>query len=188
VNCTPIVRHTQQLEVQFFMTKYTNEQKLDAVFRYQNSSESINEIAKRMSISKSVVYNWIKQFEYHGLAVFEKSYTSYTAQFKMDVLNYMNENGVSSDKAAVIFKISSPKLIRKWRNQLNTLGVEALFSKKKGRPSMKKESNKQSKKVQAEGSTEALQARIKQLEMENEYLKKLNALVQTKEKSPRKTK
>jgi len=52
---------------------------------------------------------------------------------------------------------------------------------------MKKESTKQPKNV-LEGSTEALQARIKQLEMENEYLKKLNALVQAKEKSPRKTK
>ncbi|WP_411814292.1 transposase, partial [Cytobacillus horneckiae] len=60
------------------MTKYTNEQKLDAVIRYENSSESINEIAKRIGTSKSVVYNWIKQFQYHGLDAFEKSYTSYT--------------------------------------------------------------------------------------------------------------
>ena len=53
---------------------------------------------------------------------------------------------------------------------------------------MKKELNKQPKQAPIEGSTEALQARIKQLEMENEYLKKLNALVQNKEKSLRKTK
>ncbi|MEY9980662.1 CRISPR/Cas system-associated protein endoribonuclease Cas2, partial [Lysinibacillus sp. RC79] len=61
-------------------------------------------------------------------------------------------------------------------------------SKKKGRPSMKKEFNKQSKQSPVEGSTEALEAHIKQLEMENEYLKKLNALVQNKEKSPNRTK
>ncbi|GAB0171985.1 hypothetical protein LSPCS325_54220, partial [Lysinibacillus sp. CTST325] len=48
---------------------------------------------------------------------------------------------------------------------------------------MKKEFNKQSKQSPVEGSTETLEARIKQLEMENEYLKKLNALVQNKEKS-----
>ena len=47
---------------------------------------------------------------------------------------------------------------------------------------------KQTKQTPAEGSIEALEARIKQLEMENEYLKKLNALVQNKEKSPNKTK
>ncbi len=45
---------------------------------------------------------------------------------------------------------------------------------------------KQSKQVPAEGS--ALETRIKQLEMENAYLKKLKALVQNKEKSPNKTK
>ncbi|MBG9578442.1 transposase, partial [Bacillus thuringiensis] len=61
-------------------------------------------------------------------------------------------------------------------------------SKKKGRPSMKKDSNKQLKQALADGSVEALEARIKQLEMENEYLKKLNALVQNKEKSRDKTK
>lgn len=46
----------------------------------------------------------------------------------------------------------------------------------------------QIKQVSVEGATEALQARIKQLEMENEYLKKLNTLVQAKETSPKKTK
>ncbi|WP_155592697.1 IS3 family transposase [Lysinibacillus cavernae] len=157
------------------MTKFTNEQKLDAVMRYQNSSESIKEIAESISTYESVVRNWIKQFEYHGLSAFEKSYTSYTAQFKMDVLNYMNENGVSSNEAAVIFKISSPGMIRRWRIQLRTSGLDALFSKKKGRPTMKKESTKQPKNV-LEGSTEALQARIKQLEMENEYFKKVECL------------
>ncbi|CEA02419.1 hypothetical protein BN1050_01248 [Metalysinibacillus saudimassiliensis] len=53
---------------------------------------------------------------------------------------------------------------------------------------MKKETNKQPKHVLVEGSPEALQAEINRLRMENAYLKKLNALVQAKEKSPKKTK
>ncbi|GIN63008.1 hypothetical protein J27TS8_30010 [Robertmurraya siralis] len=52
---------------------------------------------------------------------------------------------------------------------------------------MKKEPNQQHKKTPVKGYTDALEARIKELEMENEYLKKLNALVQNKEKSPNKT-
>ena len=170
------------------MTKFTNTQKLEAVARYQTQSESVIEIAKSIGANYEVVRMWIKQFEYHGISAFEKSYTSYTLQFKMDVLNYMNENCVSPNEAAVIFNISSPGLIRKWRLQLATVGVDAFVPKIKGRPSMKKETNKQPKQTPVEGSTEALQARIKQLEMENEYLKKLNALVQAKGKSPKKTK
>ena len=50
---------------------------------------------------------------------------------------------------------------------------------------MKKESKKNKP---AEGSIEALQTEIERLRMENAYLKKLNALVQNKEKSPNKTK
>jgi len=170
------------------MAKFTLSQKLDAVTRYQNGSESVRKIAESIHAPKSVVLNWIKQYEYHGLSAFEKSYTSYTTQFKMDVLKYMQEHGVSSNEAAVIFKISSPRLIRKWRIQFELGGLDALFSKQKGRPSMKKETKKQGKQTLVEGSIEALQARIMQLEMENEYLKKLNALVQAKEKSPKKTK
>jgi transposase len=170
------------------MSKFTKDQKLEAITRYQNGSESIKEIAKSLGTSWAIVANWIKQVDYHGLAAFEKSYTSYTPQFKMDVLNYMQENGVSSYEAAVIFKIPSPGMIRNWRTQLEKGGLDALFSKKKGRPSMKKETNKQPKQAPVEGSPEALQAEIDRLRMENEYLKKLNALVQAKEKSPKKTK
>ena len=53
---------------------------------------------------------------------------------------------------------------------------------------MKKSNNKTNKPVPSKGSVEALQAEIEQLRMENAYLKKLNALVQNKEKSPKKTK
>ncbi|EEL48120.1 Transposase [Bacillus cereus Rock3-44] len=100
----------------------------------------------------------------------------------------MIENGTSLFETAAIFNIPAPSTIIVWKKQFETQGIDALQSKKKGRPSMKKESNKQSKQAPVEGSVEALEARIKQLEMENEYLKKLNALVQNKEKSLNKTK
>ncbi|GIN23418.1 hypothetical protein J1TS3_45520 [Siminovitchia fordii] len=53
---------------------------------------------------------------------------------------------------------------------------------------MKRKDEKQlNKKRSAEGSVESLQAEVERLRMENAYLKKLNALVQNKEKSPNKT-
>ena len=100
----------------------------------------------------------------------------------------MNEQGTSIRETAAIFNIPSYETVRKWKVAYETEGMDALESKKKGRLSMKKESMKQTKQTPAEGSVEALEARIKQLEMENAYLKKLNALVQNKEKSPNKTK
>ncbi|MED2367831.1 transposase, partial [Bacillus thuringiensis] len=121
------------------MTKFTSEDKMNAVIHYQDGSESIKDIAKSLGANHEVVRMWIKQFEYHGIQAFEKGYTTYSAQYKLDVLNYMFENGTSPNETAVICNISSPGLIRKWRIQLHQKGVDALKSKKKGRQSMTKD-------------------------------------------------
>ncbi|EGG38033.1 hypothetical protein HMPREF9412_5118 [Paenibacillus sp. HGF5] len=53
---------------------------------------------------------------------------------------------------------------------------------------MKKDPKQLNDQKPVEGSVEALQKEIELLRMENAYLKKLNTLVQNKEKSPNKTK
>jgi len=170
------------------MGKFTAEEKLQAVLRYLNGKESYKEIGRSFRTDHKSIVKWVKQYEYNGVEAFVKQYTNYTRQFKLDVLNYMIEQGTSLNETAAIFKIAAPSSISVWRRQFETQGMDALQSKKKGRPSMKKELNKQPKQSLKEGSIEALEARIGQLEMENEYLKKLNALVQNKKKSPKKTK
>lgn len=50
----------------------------------------------------------------------------------------MNDNGVSSDENAAIFDIASTGLIRKWRTQIRTEDINALETRNKRRPSMKK--------------------------------------------------
>lgn len=170
------------------MGKFTGKEKLQAVLRYLNGSESARTIGNDIGILHRNLLTWVKQYEYQGEEAFVKRCTNYTPQFKLDVLNFMIEHGTSLNETAAIFNIPAPSTVLVWKKQFETQGIDALQSKKKGRPSMKKDSNKQPKLTPTEGSVEALEARIKQLEMENEYLKKLNALVQNKEKSPRKTK
>ena len=62
----------------------------------------------------------------------KKCYTNYSAQFKLDVLNYMNDNGTSPNETAVIFNIPSPATIRTWRILFEKGGVDALNFKEKG--------------------------------------------------------
>jgi len=170
------------------MAKFTTEDKLQAVQRFLNGNESSYELAKSLGTDNKAILKWVKQYEYNGVEAFVKSYTNYTQQFKLDVLNYMIEHGTSLMKTAAIFNIAAPSTILVWKKQFETQGLDALQSKKKGRPFMKKDTKTQTKSTPLERSVEALEARIKQLEMENEYLKKLNALVQNKEKSPNRTK
>ena len=170
------------------MVKFTADEKIHIVQRYLNGNESYREIGKAIGIRDTVILNWVNQYKQNGVDAFLKRYTNYTQQFKLDVLNFMIENGTSLFETAAIFNIPAHSTIIVWKKQFETQGIDALQSKKKGRPSMKKESNKQSKQAPVESSVEALEARIQQLEMENEYLKKLNALVQNKEKSRNRTK
>lgn len=132
----------------------------------------------------------MKLFEVQGEKGFKKCYTSYSSEFKLEVLNFMNEPGTSFLETASTFNISSPSIIYRWDQLLKTKGLDALEPKKKERPSMKKETKKvePEKSIPAEDSMEALQAIIKHLEMENAYLKKLNALVQMQEKLQTKSK
>ena len=143
------------------------------------------ELQRIFEVSYQMIQGWVRLYQIQGADGFKKSYTSYSTEFKIDVLNYMNETGISSYDAAARFSISSPALIRTWRKNFHVYGLDALISKKKGRSSMKKGIHPAK---QVEGSVEALEERIKQLEMENAYLKKLNTLVQMQEKLQPKSK
>jgi transposase len=166
------------------MAKLTAQEKIQAVKMYLEGIESQDIVAKRVGVSKAILQTWIRQYEHHGEGSFKKGYTAYTADYKLMVLNYIFEHGTSIREAAAIFNIPTHSLLSRWKKELETKGVDALKSKKKGYPSMKKE-----KKLQpVEGTVEALQSEVERLRMENAYLKKLNALAQSKEKLRSKTK
>ncbi|ARK28479.1 Transposase [Halalkalibacter krulwichiae] len=170
------------------MSKYTPDKKLSIIHGFNSDTISQKEYAKEVGVTRAQFQYWLKLYELHGEEGFCNSYTNYPASFKLDVLNYMVQSGASLMDTAALFKISSYTMVYDWQKKLEISGVEALEPRYKGRPCMKEKSNKQPKTAPVRGSVEALEARIQQLEMENEYLKKLNALVQNKEKSPNKTK
>lgn len=101
----------------------------------------------------------------------------------------MNEQGTSIRETAAIFNIPSPETLRKWKVAYETRGVDALNAKKKGRSSMKNEDqNVRKKPIPTKDSIEDLQSELEYLRAENAYLKKLQSLVQEREKSKRKKK
>ncbi|WIL40266.1 transposase (plasmid) [Kurthia sp. YJT4] len=127
------------------MGKMSPEDKLAAVERYLNGKESSRTVAADFGISHRYLLGLVKQYQHNGVEVFVRRYTNYTKAFKLDVLNYMTENGTSFNETAAIFNIAGASSIQNWKKQFETLGEDALQPKKKGRQSMKKESTKQPK-------------------------------------------
>ncbi|TCP60003.1 transposase-like protein, partial [Baia soyae] len=160
------------------------ETKLEAVKAYINGMGSYKTVAQQYQVGEDDLGKWVSLYREHGYQSLQKRFANHSVEFKMDVLNFINETGASIRRAAAVFNIPSPQTVWTWRHLCETQGIDALRSKKKGRPSMKKKS----KKNQELSTEEALQERIRHLEMENDYLKKLNALVQDREKLANKTK
>ncbi len=134
---------------------------LKPVRHYIYDTESLKDISDSIPVDNALLRLWIQQYKHHGEKAFEKRYASYTLEYKLDLLNYMNDNGTSIRETATIFNIPAPSTLRQWKRLLETEGIDALKPKRKGRPSMKKENQKQSKKQQPkEGSVEELQAVI----------------------------
>ncbi|USK69527.1 IS3 family transposase [Peribacillus asahii] len=155
------------------MTKFNAEDKLVAVQRYLSGNESYRSIGTSIGATDYMIRTWVMQYKQNGVEAFKKSYTSYSAEFKLDVLQYMNDHGTSSNETAAIFNIPSSGLIRKWRIQFAEQGEDALISKHKGRPTMKKNTKKSNP---VEESVEALQEELERLRMENAYFKKVECL------------
>lgn len=177
MNCTPKVGHHQQKGCSFYMTKYSKEEKIAAI-KAVEAGESITEVARRSGISKTVMKWAVRNYREHGEKGLSSNTYGWTAKQKMEALNYMHENDLSITETGVLLRISN-STIWQWEQSYLEKGIEGLENKKKGRkPRVQKPKPPKSRE-------EELLERIEDLEIENEYLKKLNALVAEREKRER---
>ncbi|WP_429822206.1 transposase [Domibacillus aminovorans] len=94
------------------MSKFSEEDKLLAVHSYLEGQESYRSIGKRMGIDHKSVVKWVALYQAQGEEGLVEKYTKYSIEFKMDVLNYLNDTGASHLEAAAYFHILSPSAIR----------------------------------------------------------------------------
>jgi transposase len=164
------------------MRKYTYEQRLKAVLDVVEKYMSCRTVAKQLGCGKSVVHRWVQQYEQHGTGGLIQKLGTYTGEFKIDVVEYMQENHLSISQAAVVFGIPSDTTVGKWVRIYYEEGPQALYRENRGQkdnmPSNKSKKEKMNKEKSNPELQEDLLAEIERLRMENAYLKKLNALVQ----------
>lgn len=164
------------------MSKHSEKFKLAVVNDYLRAGSYLR-IAKTYGIHTTDVRKWVLTYRLHGVASLQKrGHQLYSAEFKRLVLEHMSTYQASPRSTAAHFNIASPSTILVWRRLYNEGGITALEPKPKGRPSMPKRHEIAAllAKPAAELTPEELLLKLHYLEVENAYLKKLQALAQQK--------
>ena len=128
------------------MAKFTAETKIQAVREYLAGHASKKELAGRYGVNAKGLQQWVELYRHHGEDGLRKRYTNYTAEFKLDVLNFMNDTGASPFQTAAVFSIPTGTTVVKWKEAVDRSGMEALIPTKKGRPPRKKKPENRMKK------------------------------------------
>ena len=161
------------------------------VIRFVEEGNSTNKAAKKFEVDHGLVEKWVSAYKYHGLdgILFKADHPNkYDGDFKVMVVEYIQEHSLSNRKAAAMFGIPSTSTIVDWKQKYLREGAEALRKNSRKKEITKAQLKKQQSLANAQEREKELLARIEYLEMENEYLKKLNALVQARESSKKETK
>jgi len=166
------------------MTKYSHEVRMKIVQELE-SGKSLKEVAKEYCIPNRSVRCWWAHYCEAGTSALIGLNQKYTTEFKLQAIEFRWAHELSYLHAAAQLGIPNESTIFVWEKKYLEFGVEALQDTKKGRPPKVPKQPPPKKPLTHE---EQLEERIKRLEMENAYLKKLNALVAEREKSEKKTK
>lgn len=166
---------------------YSTKLKLEVVQRYLKGDIGLKTLAEQYHVNRSDIQKWKAAYAEYGVEGLCKTHGTYTGDFKVAVVEYMHTTGASMRQTAAHFNIPSMRTVSDWERIYYEEGKEALFEERRGRASKMgtKHPRKNKKTIQ---ENEDLLAEVQRLRMENEYLKKLNALVQEREKSEKKTK
>ena len=107
----------------------------------------------------------------------------YTGEFKQEVVETMIREKLSYREAARQYGVSYDTVVAKWERIYLEEGPEGLYIERRGRGSKGRPPKKLKPEVE-----EDLLAEVQRLRAENDYLKKLNALVAERVRQERKRK
>lgn len=164
------------------MSKYSSEFKLEVVKYYTEQHCGYRYTANNFNIpSKTTVKKWVNKYNKHGeKGLLKNLKSSYSGEFKQNVVEYMHTNHLSAQETAIHFNLGSIDQAAKWERIYYEEGPQALYKERRGRK--KNMSSKPRKKKLSKEIEEDLIAENQRLKMENAYLKKLQALVQERTK------
>ena len=170
------------MEVQFFMSKLTREDKIEIYERNKNG-ETIASLAKAFNVNKIVLHYLIRLIRKHGYDILGNGKNRiYSKEFKLQTISRILVNNESINSVAIDVGLASSGLLHNWLSKFKENGYNVIEKKRGRKPKAMTKPKKKNEKVLSEkDKIKQLEEENMYLKAENEYLKKLRALVQERE-------
>lgn len=164
------------------MKKYQTEFKLKVVKRLLAGDGGAKLLARQWSVPEEKIRTWVSRYRLHGIDGLNPKRSTYSAQFKLQVLTHQDREQLSSRQVAAVYDIRNPNQVVVWRCKLEKGGVEAFGIREQDHSTMKKE--RRCPAPPSTGTTDSAQAlreENERLRAEVAYLKKLQTLIRSKQ-------
>ena len=173
--------------------KLTLEEKIK-IIELREQGIGYGTIAKLFKVKKSVIAMIWYRYEKHGIEGIKhpSKNTKYSVELKLEIINRAFQ-GESKTSLAAEYNLQGPGTIVLWMKKYEELGYNGLEGKQgrpRGRPKIMTEEKNKNTPLTNEEREELIRLRKEKeyLEMENEVLKKLDALVKERLKQQGKKK
>lgn len=171
--------------------KYNFNFKLRLVTTILRGKDSIGSLAKREGLSKSNLQFWLRLYQNYGKQGLQGvAKKSFTIEEKITIIREYHQTGISLMDTCVRYCISNPSVLVQWNKKFQRHGYSGL-QETRGRP-RKTNTKQMTKKTSIPGlkpsmsAVEKLRIENEYLRAENDFLKKLEALAQSKQAKKKK--
>ena len=165
-----------------FMSKLTRKDKIEIYERSKNG-ETVVSLAKSFNVNKIIIHYLIKLIRKNRYDVLGNGKNRlYSKEFKLQTINRIIVNHESINSVAIDVGLASSSILHNWLSKFKENGYNVIEKKRGRKPkSMTKPKKKNDEALSEKDKIKQLEDEILYLKAENEYLKKLRALVQERE-------
>ncbi|WP_338992023.1 IS3 family transposase [Fusobacterium animalis] len=163
------------------MSKLTREEKIE-IFERRKMGETISSLAKAFNIRESNIKYLIALIKKHGYNILrEDKNRVYSKDFKLQAINRILINHESINSVAIGIGLASNGILHNWLSKFKENGYNVVEKKKGRKTKSMTKPKKNDKELSEKEKIKKLEEENLYLKAENEYLKKLRALVQERE-------
>ena len=163
------------------MSKLTRENKIE-IFERRKMGETIPSLAKAFDVQESNIKYLIALIEKHGYDILRKDKNRvYSKDFKLQIINRILINHESINSVAIDIGLASNGILHNWLSKFKENGYNVVEKKKGRKTKSMTKPKKNDKGLSEKEKIKKLEEENLYLKAENEYLKKLRALVQERE-------